>query len=61
MCDRDDDQKLRYMDTIRIYTKKDGLADVNILARNDWRLVENGSIKGDPLIWKSLQGEKVRR
>ena len=32
--------------------KKNGLTDVNILD-----LKENGSVKGDPLMWKSLQGE----
>ena len=30
--------KLRYMDTIRIDMKKNGLTDVNILDRNDWRM-----------------------
>ena len=30
--------KLRYMDTIKRDIKKDGLTDVNILDRKDWRL-----------------------
>ena len=30
--------KLRYMDTIRRDIKKNGLTDVNILDRKDWRL-----------------------
>ena len=30
--------KLRYMDTIRRDMKKNGLTDVNILDRNDWRM-----------------------
>ena len=40
--------KLRYMDTIKRDIKKNGLTDVNILDR---------SFQGDPLTWKSLQGE----
>ena len=35
--------------------KKNGLTDVNIHARKNW----TGSFKGDPLTWKSLQGEKL--
>ena len=31
--------KLRYMDTIKRDIKKNGLTDVNILDRKDWRLV----------------------
>ena len=27
-----------YMDTIRRYMKKNGMTDVNILDRNDWRM-----------------------
>ena len=47
--------KLRYMDTIRRDMKKNGLTHVNILDRNDWRMA---IFQGDPLKWKSLQGEK---
>ena len=43
--------KLRYMDTIRRDMKKKGLAGVNILDRNDWRMAVSRA-------WKSLQGEK---
>ena len=46
---------LRYMDTIRRDIKKKGLTDVNI---RDRKKLETGSFKGDPLKWKSLQGEK---
>ena len=33
--------KLRYMDTIKRDIKKNGLTDVNILDRNDWRLADS--------------------
>ena len=48
--------KFRYMDTVKRYIKKNGLTDVNILDRKDWRL----AVSRDPLTWKSLQGEKVK-
>ena len=50
--------KLRYMDTIRRDMKKNGLTDVNILDRKNCRL--GVSMQGDPLTWKTLQGENVR-
>ena len=31
--------KLRYMDTIKRDINKNGLADVNIIDRDDWRMV----------------------
>ena len=45
--------KLCYADTIRGDIKKNGLMDINIFDSKD----ENGSIQGDPLMWKSFQGE----
>ena len=49
--------KLRYMDTIRRDIKKNGLMDGQHSRSQE---LEIGSFKGDPLTWKSLQGEKVR-
>ena len=34
--------KLRYTDTIKRDMKKNGLTDVNILGRNDWRMAVAG-------------------
>ena len=46
------------LDTIRRDIKKNALTDVNILDRKNWRLAV--SMQGDPLTWKSLQGEKKK-
>ena len=50
--------KLRFIDAIKRYVKKNGLTDVNMLDRNYWRVT--ASIPGDLLMWKNLQGEKKK-
>ena len=39
------------------YIKKNWPTDVNILDRKDCRM----AVQGDPLMWKNLQDEKVRK
>ena len=43
------------MDTIKTDIKKNGLTDVNILDRKDWRLAVSRAIH------KSIQGEKRKK
>ena len=47
--------KLIYMDTIKRDIKKNGLTDVNILDRVDWRSAVSRAIH------KSIQGEKTKK